>query len=113
MMIETPRGTSASMNPARERPSSARERRKVLVCVPFPPRLDARHGGKATAQLLHRLAERNDVALLCFRAPDAEGVDPAISDRCASVEEIPLPGVGRSFARNFVWALGLLRGLPP
>ncbi len=41
--------------------------RRVLVCTPFPPRLDARHGGKATAQLLLRLAERNEIGLLCLR----------------------------------------------
>src|SRR5947199_254509 len=51
--------------------------RRVLVCTPFTPRLDARHGGKATAQLLLRLAERNEIALLCLRAPGEDPVDPA------------------------------------
>lgn len=83
------------------------------MCAPFPPRLDARHGGKATAQLLHRLAERNDMALLCFRTREGEGVDPAIGDLCARVEEVPLPAAGSSRARHFFWALGLVRGMPP
>ena len=100
------------MDSAQERPSSTGRQRRVLLCAPFPPRLDARHGGKATAQLLHRLAERNDLALLCFRPEDGEGVDPAIGEKCARVEEVPLT-VGRSARRHFVWALGLVRGIPP
>jgi polysaccharide biosynthesis protein PslH len=83
----------------------------VLVCTPFPPRLDARHGGKATAQLLLRLAERNEVALLALCAPD-EHVDPAIAEHCAVVTEVrrarPEP-----LRRRVEWALGLLRGVPP
>jgi polysaccharide biosynthesis protein PslH len=84
----------------------------VLVCTPFTPRLDARHGGKATAQLLLRLAERNDVALLCLRGPDESPVDPRIASHSALVEEIPLPGHSR-VPRRLVWGFGVLRGLPP
>src|SRR5918995_271332 len=114
MMMETSVGTSASMNPAPERPSPTRSgRRRVLVCVPFPPRLDARHGGKAPAQLLLRLAGRNEVALLCLRQLDGPGVDPAIARRCAAVEEVPLRARGGALARRFTWGLGMLRGLPP
>jgi polysaccharide biosynthesis protein PslH len=86
--------------------------RRVLVCTPFTPRLDARHGGKATSQLLLHLAERNEIALLCLRAPDEDGVDPAIAERCAVVEEVP---VRRSaiVPRRLVWGIGMLAGLPP
>jgi glycosyltransferase involved in cell wall biosynthesis len=83
----------------------------VLVCTPFTPRLDARHGGKATAQLLLRIAERNDVALLCLRAPAESPVDRMIAARCALVEEIPRGG-GR-LPHRLAWGIGLLRGLPP
>jgi polysaccharide biosynthesis protein PslH len=83
------------------------------VCTPFPPRLDARHGGKATAQLLLRLAERNDVALLCLRTPQGERVDPAIAERCAAVEEVSLRVAEGGVARRLVWGRGLLRGMPP
>ena len=65
-MSETSGGTRPSMTSAS--PGSARGRRRILVCTPFPPRLDARHGGKATAQLLLRLAERNEIALLALRS---------------------------------------------
>jgi glycosyltransferase involved in cell wall biosynthesis len=95
-----------------ERNVSEARRRRVLVCAPFPPRLEARHGGKATSQLLRRLAERNDIALLCFRPADEEGVDPEIARHCDLVEEVLLAPKGR-LARYATWSLGMLRGLPP
>jgi glycosyltransferase involved in cell wall biosynthesis len=82
------------------------------VCTPFPPRLDARHGAKATAQLLLRLAERNDVAVLSFVGAEGESVDPAIAGRCALVEEVPRPTAGR-LHRRVRWGLGLLHRQPP
>ena len=91
--------------------TTGRARRRVLVCTPFPPRLDARHGGKATAQLLLRLAERHDVALLYLRRPADDRVDPAIAARCEYVEDVAHAG-GR-VPRRLVWGFGVLRGLPP
>jgi len=88
-------------------------RRRVLVCAPFPPRLDARHGGRATAQLLRRLAERNDIALLCLRRGDEEGVDPALARHCELVEEVPLPPLSRQLSHFAAWGTGMLRGRPP
>jgi glycosyltransferase involved in cell wall biosynthesis len=84
----------------------------VLVCTPFTPRLDARHGGKATAQLLLQLAHRNDIALLCLRAPGEDPVDPAIAEHCAVVEEIPTPTNGL-IPHRIAWGAGMLAGLPP
>jgi polysaccharide biosynthesis protein PslH len=84
----------------------------MLVCTPYPPRLDARHGGKATSQLLLRLAERNEVALLCLRRPDEGGVDPAIAARCALVEEVAV-ATDQRVPRRLAWGVGVLRGLPP
>src|SRR5438128_8609985 len=86
--------------------------RRVLVCAPFTPRLDARHGGKATAQLLLRLAERNRIALLALRTTQDDHVDRAIADRCDLVHEIP-PARGSPLSRRLAWSVGLLRGLPP
>jgi polysaccharide biosynthesis protein PslH len=87
-------------------------RRRILICMPFSPRLDARHGGKATSQLLLRLAERNEVGLLCLRALDDRPVDPEIARRCAVVEEVGLPA-GRRIPRRLRWGAGVVRGLPP
>jgi glycosyltransferase involved in cell wall biosynthesis len=86
--------------------------RRLLVCTPFTPRLDARHGGKATSQLLLHLAERNEVALLCLRASDEDAVDPEIARRCAVVEEILVRREGR-LPRRLIWGVGMLAGLPP
>jgi glycosyltransferase involved in cell wall biosynthesis len=91
-------------------------RRRVLLCTPFPPRLDARHGGKATAQLLARLALRHDIALLYLRTEDDEPVDDVFIERCAHVEGIPLARrrSSRSAAlQRARWAVGFARGLPP
>jgi glycosyltransferase involved in cell wall biosynthesis len=87
--------------------------RRILVGTPFPPRLDARHGGKAPAQLLLRLAARNEIGLVCLRSRGEEPVDPAIRARCAFVEEIPLDNADSSWRRRARWMLGILRGLPP
>lgn len=100
------------MNPAETASTNPARRRRILVCSPFPPRLDARHGGKATAQLLLQLAERNDIALLCLHEAGADRVDPAIAARCARVEEIQLAADG-ALARRVRWTWGLVRGLPP
>jgi glycosyltransferase involved in cell wall biosynthesis len=100
--------TDALHSPARR----SAERRRILVCTPYPPRLDARHGGKATSQLLLRLAERNDVALLCLRKPDEQPVDPAIAKHCNEVVEVPL-STGGSASRRLSWLVGLTRNLPP
>src|SRR5256885_4900908 len=86
--------------------------RRLLVCTPFTPRLDARHGGKATSQLLLHLAERNELALLCLRGPDEAAVDPAITERCAVVEEVPMDR-NALVPRRLAWGIGMLAGLPP
>jgi glycosyltransferase involved in cell wall biosynthesis len=110
-MSETSGGMQISMTSAAPRPS--RGARRVLVCTPYAPRLDARHGGKATAQLLLRLAERNEIGLLALRTPSGERVDPAIAKRCALVHEVVAPAAGSPLSRRLAWSVGLLRGLPP
>lgn len=90
-------------------------RRRLLVCTPFPPQLDARHGGRATAQVLARLAERHEIALLFLRSPVDGPVDAVFVDRCDHVEEIALPGSSARgpWSNRVFWTLGLLKGLPP
>jgi polysaccharide biosynthesis protein PslH len=110
MMSETFGGIRFSMTSAL--PGGPSGERRVLVCTPFAPRLDARHGGKATAQLLLRLAERNKIALLTLRAAADDQVDPAIAKRCDVVHEIPEARTSW-FSRRLAWSVGLLRGLPP
>jgi polysaccharide biosynthesis protein PslH len=107
-MTETSGDTRLSMTS----PSlSPRSRRRILVCTPFAPRLDARHGGKPTAQLLRRLAERNDVAVLALQLDRDDHVDPAIVERAALVHEVP--AVARTpLRRRIAWSIGLVRGWP-
>jgi glycosyltransferase involved in cell wall biosynthesis len=109
-MSETSGDTRLSMTSAPTGSVSAT--RRILVCTPFAPRLDARHGGKATAQLLLRLAERNNVALLALRSTQDDRVDQAIADVCDVVHEIP-PAERSPLQRRLRWSVGLLRGLPP
>ena len=70
---------------------------RLLVLCPFAPRLDAPHGGRVTASLLVRLAERHDVALVCIRGRDEPPTDGDLVGRCQLVEEVevtrPRPGV--------------------
>jgi glycosyltransferase involved in cell wall biosynthesis len=109
-MSETSGRTRSSMTPAS--PGHSTGGRRVLVCTPFTPRLDARHGGKATAQLLLRLAERNKIALLALQTTPDDRVDRAIADRCDVVQEIPRARASLR-SRRLAWSVGLLRGLPP
>lgn len=62
-----------------------------MFLLPFVPRLDARHGGRTTAGLVARLAQRHEVALLYLRPADEDGVESALAQRCAVVEEVSLP----------------------
>jgi glycosyltransferase involved in cell wall biosynthesis len=101
-----------SRDPGNRDRGQGRRVRRILVCTPFPPRLDARHGGKATSQLLLRLADRNDVALLTLTTPGGDRVDREIAERCAHVEEVALADRGR-VPRRLIWGLGILRGVPP
>ena len=88
-------------------------RRRLLVGTPFAPRLDARHGGKATTQLLCRLAERHDLALVCLRAEDEAPVDDDVARRCAVVEEVRVPARAAGWRQRARSVSVLLGGLPP
>lgn len=70
---------------------------KLLFLLPFPPRLDASHGGsRVIAQLLVRLAQRHRVALLYLRAADETPIDERVREKCEIVREVerPIPNVG-------------------
>jgi glycosyltransferase involved in cell wall biosynthesis len=90
---------------------NATARRRILLLLPFTPRLDSRHGGRATAQLAGRLADRHDVALICLR-PAGEGpVDEHLRARCALVEEIPLGDFTTTWQRRWFRRLRILESL--
>ena len=80
----------------------------ILLLEPFPPRLDARHGGaRATAEFALALAERHDVSLLCLRDDADPPADPAFARNGVPVVEIARPP-----ARWLPLALGLTIGRP-
>ena len=95
----------------------ASERRRILYLLPFAPRLDATHGGgRVIAQLLARMVERHDLALLYMRAPNEPPIDQALAMRCAVAEEVMRPGVGETqrerWLRRIQLAGGFARGRP-
>lgn len=91
------------------------EGRRILVALPYTPRPNARHGGKAFMPLLLRLAERHRLALVHLRLPGEEPVDAALRERCDLVESVELadaaaaPHRARRAARVLA---GLVTGTP-
>jgi glycosyltransferase involved in cell wall biosynthesis len=63
----------------------------LLLAIPFGPRFDNRHGGRVVAQLLARLVERHQVAVVYLARPDDPPMEPSLASRCAVVERVELP----------------------
>jgi glycosyltransferase involved in cell wall biosynthesis len=63
------------------------------------------------AQLLVRLSERHQIALLYLRAADEPAIDERIVDRSDVAEEVPRPIAGRSRLALWYWRLRLLTRL--
>jgi glycosyltransferase involved in cell wall biosynthesis len=81
---------------------------RLLFLLPFPPRLEGRHGGaRATGQLIASLAARHEVAVL-YRAEGAEQPEEELRAACALLESVaPHAPPGRLRPK-----LALLRGIP-
>lgn len=85
---------------------------RVLLLLPFPPRLDGRHGGaRVTGQLIAGLAARHDVAALYLTEPGEPGPEDELFERCALLEPVERrsPPAG---LRRIEPKLALLRGVP-
>jgi polysaccharide biosynthesis protein PslH len=89
---------------------------KILLVSPFPPGIDALHGGaRAIGGLAAAMATSNRVALLYLRAEDDPAVAPELIRCCDTVVAVsrdePRGGPGRwvQRARNLV---GLVQGRP-
>jgi glycosyltransferase involved in cell wall biosynthesis len=85
--------------------------RRLLFLTPFAPRTDLHHGGRATAHLIEKIAERNRVALLCLRAGDELPVEQDLRERCEVVHEVVIPVAERGFAGRQAYRGRLLAGL--
>lgn len=63
------------------------------------------------AQLVSRLADRHDVALLCVPADGDPPIDDVLRRRCQLVEEFVRPGVGRTWKERWFRHARLLTAL--
>lgn len=71
--------------------------RRLLFLAPYPPNAEAPHGsGRVLAHLIDGLAERHDIALLCLRGEEDDGIEPRLRERCVVAEELPRAGPRRS-----------------
>jgi glycosyltransferase involved in cell wall biosynthesis len=65
---------------------------RLFFLLPFPPRLDANHGGsKAIAQLLSRLAIRHKLAVVYLRGAGEPPLDEHLRDRLDLAKEVERP----------------------
>lgn len=95
------------------RKPESQSKRRLLFLLPFPPRLDATHGGGRTAaQVLAHLSTHHRIALIYLRAPADPPLDPVLQERCELVEEVMRPHPGFSLASGPARIRSLLRGWP-
>lgn len=81
---------------------------RLLFLLPFAPRLGGRHGGgRATGQLIARLAGRHEVAVL-YRAEGADEPEDELRAACALLEGV----APRAWPGRLRPKLALLRGIP-
>jgi len=77
--------------------------RRLLFLLPFPPRLDATHGGgKVIAQLLAHLVTRHRVTLVYLRGFGEPPLDELFNRQCELVEEVTRPWTGASFSERSI-----------
>ncbi|MEM2125320.1 MAG: glycosyltransferase family 4 protein [Candidatus Methanosuratincola sp.] len=85
---------------------------RILLLLPFAPRLDAAHGGgRVLAQFLSELVNRHKVAVLYLRSPGEPIIDTYFRDRCALVEEVIRETNGKSFLSRSLHGARLLSAL--
>ena len=90
----------------------SQDKRRVLVLLPFPPRLDAIHGGaRVTAQLIAGLASQHTVAILYRRGFEEQPAEPFFYERCDLVDEIARDWTGRSPGQRLIRNTRLLMSL--
>jgi len=99
------------------------ETRRLLVLLPFPPRLDADHGGaKTIAAFLHHLPSWYEVAAIYLRSKGEPPPDDKMRARCSVLVEVVRPGPGGNhglaglagrLARGARILFGLTAGRPP
>jgi glycosyltransferase involved in cell wall biosynthesis len=102
------------VNAVRDEPPG---RLRVLFVAPFPPRLDATHGGaKVVGELINGTAERHSVALVHLRHRAEPPVEDELRSRLEISEDVLRPADARTspghYARALRWRARLLAGTP-
>ncbi len=88
------------------------DKHRLLFLLPFPPRLDATHGGaRITAQLIAGLFSRHTVAILYLRGFDEKPAEPIFYERCDLIDEIARDWTGRSLGQRLIRNTRLLMSL--
>ena len=88
-------------------------RRRLLFLLPFPPSLEAAHGGgRVIAQLITRLATRHTIAILYLRAPSEPFADSTLQHGCDLVEAVARPDPGFCLTDGWSRIGSLARGFP-
>jgi glycosyltransferase involved in cell wall biosynthesis len=87
---------------------------RILMVAPFPPRLDATHGGaRVTAQVLTNLAKRNRLALV-YRCDSGEpDIDEAVRQSCELVRAVTPAAPPKARFTGQLSKLALLLGGKP
>jgi polysaccharide biosynthesis protein PslH len=90
-------------------------RLRLLFVLGFTPRLDAPHGGRASAAVIGALAAAHDVAVLYLRDASLPEADDSVTAGCVLVDAVegrePTSGT-RSLLTRARLAVGLARGKP-
>ncbi len=85
---------------------------RLLFLLPFPPRVDADHGGaRAIAEILIHIPERYRIAALYLSGPLDEPPSPEVRDRCSALEGVDRPGGARTLGGRLARGARFLRGL--
>lgn len=90
---------------------------RLFFLLPFPPRLDATHGGsKAIAQLLWKLAIGRKIAVVCLRGAGEPPFDERLRERLDLVKEVERPWTRKSTVNQCIrrarMAVSLIRHRP-
>ena len=85
---------------------------RLLILLPFAPRLDAASGGaRVITQFLTEICSRHTVAILHFREENEPGADSFFRSRCDRVEEVVRPASKRSLGARLTRYLHLILSL--
>jgi glycosyltransferase involved in cell wall biosynthesis len=100
--------------PVATAPTGASGGERILFVLPFPPRLDAEHGGRVIAALVARMAVRHPVAVVCIRREEDGPADETLRAACEALEVVVAPAqYGGGVWRNRMRQVRKLRGATP